>query len=189
MMTAFGQSAEQPSAESVMAAKAAERIPADAARDSQSQQQALKQIAGKPQNEHEELDAMLLELRTNRRLLDGMTRWYGLFVFTGGDVPTAQWNLAAMTSHLEHPLATDYLLTAGLQRYRHLIQTLGEFGQSGIRPRTLRCRYEMGHNFRQAASEIQTLTDALESSVMQALEKLASRPQMNISSPRTGKKQ
>lgn len=171
----FDEHAARPSAEIATAAKAGQRMPTGAARDSQSQQQALKQIAGRPQNEHEELAAMLLELQTNRGLLDGLTRWYGLFVFTGGDVPTAPWNLAATTSHLEHPLAADYLLTAELQRYRHLIQTVGELGQSGVRPRTLRCRYEMGHNFRQAASEMWILTDALESSVMKALQESPSR--------------
>lgn len=175
IMPSFDEHAERPSAEIATVAKPAQRMPTDAARDSQSQQQALKQIAGRPQNEHEQLAAMLVELQTNRGLLDGLTRWYGLFVFTGGNVPTAQWNLAATTSRLEHPLAADYLLTAELQRYRHLIQTFGELGQSGARPRTLRCRYEMGHNFRQAASEMRILTDALESSVMKALEGPPSR--------------
>jgi hypothetical protein len=118
---------------------------------------------------------MLLELRTNRGILPGLTSWYGLFVFTGGDVPTAQWNLAAMTSHLERPLATDCLLTSEIRRYRQLVQTIGSLGQPGVRPRTLRCRHEMGLRFREAASEIRVLTGTLETSVMKALEELPSR--------------
>lgn len=113
---------------------------------------------------------MLVELQANRSTLKGLTSWYGLFVFTGGEVPTAQWNLAAMTSHLERPSATDCLLSSEIQRYRDLIQTLGGLGQPGVRPRTLRCRHDMGDKFRQAASEIRVLTDTLESSLTKALE-------------------
>lgn len=171
-MPSFERRAEQPSAEIVAATKTAHRLPPDAALESHSQQDPLTRIGDTPQNDREELAAMLLELQTNRGILKGLTSWYGLFVFTGGDVPTAQWNLAAMTSHLEHPLATDCLLTSEIQRYRQLVQALGGLGQSGMRPRTLRCRHEMGHKFRQAASEIRVLTDTLESSVMKALEEL-----------------
>ena len=143
--------------------------------ESHSQQQPLTCVADTPRNDREELAAMLLELQTNRGILKGLTSWYGLFVFTGGDAPTAQWDLAAMTSHLEHPLETDCLLNSEIQRYRQLIQTLGALGQSGVRPRTLRCRHEMGLRFREAASEIRVLTDTLESSVIKALEELPSR--------------
>ena len=146
-----------------------------AALESHSQQQPITCVADTPRNERKELAAMLLELQTNRGILKGLTSWYGLFVFTGGDVPTAQWNLAAMTSYLEPPLATDRLLTSEIQRYRHSVQTLGALGQPGVRPRTLRCRHEMGHRFRQAASEIRVLADTLESSVIKALEELPSR--------------
>ncbi len=144
----------------------------EAALDSHCQEQPLTRVGDLARTDREELAAMLLELQTNRGILAGVTSWYGLFVFTGGDVPTAQWNLAAITSYLEHPLATGCLLTSEIQRYRRLVQTLGGLGQSGTRPRTLRCRYEMGHKFQQAASEIRALTDALESSVMKALEAL-----------------
>lgn len=146
-----------------------------AALESHSQQQPLTCVADTPRNDRKELAAMLLELRTNRGILAGLTSWYGLFVFTGGDAPTAQWNLAAMTSHLERPLATDCLLTSEIQRYRQLVQMIGRLGTSGMRPRTLRCRHEMGHTFRQAASEIRALTDTLESSVINAQEELPSR--------------
>ena len=51
-----------------------------------------------------------------------------MFVFTGGQVPTAQWNLAATTSYLEHPIAAECLSTAEIQRYQHLVQTIRELG-------------------------------------------------------------
>ena len=171
-MPSFDQPARQTSAEIVAATKAAHRLPPDAALESHSQQDPLTRIGDTPRNDREELAAMLLELQINRGILKGLTGWYGLFVFTGGDVPAAQWNLAAMTSYLEHPLEADCLLTSEIQRYRQLIQTLGGLGQSGVRPRTLRCRHEMGHRFRQAASELRVLTDTLESSVMKALKEL-----------------
>ena len=86
---------------------ATQRLPADGDLDPHSQQQLTKYIADVSRSHHEELAAMLLELQTNRLILGGLTRWYGLFVFTGGHVPTAQWNLAAMTSYHKHSLATD----------------------------------------------------------------------------------
>jgi len=166
-MPSFEPREEQPSAEAAAAS--------EAAMDSHSPQQPLTSVTDTPRNDREELAAMLLELQANRGILGGMTSWYGLFVFTGGDVPTAQWSLTAITSYLEHPLATDCLLTSEIQRYRQLIQTLGALGQPGARPRTLRCRHEMGQRFRQAATDIRDLTDTLESSVMKALEQLPSR--------------
>lgn len=146
-----------------------------AALESHSHQQPPNCVTDTPRNDREELAAMLLELQTNQGILDRLTRWYGLFVFTGGDVPTAQWNLAALTSHLEHPPATDCLVASEIQHYRRLIQALGGLAQPGVGPRTLRCRYEMGHRFRAVASEIRLLTETLESSVMIALEELQSR--------------
>lgn len=148
-----------------------------AALKSHGQQQPPSCATDTPRNDREVLAAMLLELQTNQGILDGLTRWYGLFVFTGGEVPTAQWNLAAMTSHLEHPLATDRLVASEIQHYWRLIQALGGLAQPGVRPRTLRCRYEMGHRFRAMASEIRLLTKTLKSSVMKALEELPSAPE------------
>jgi len=112
-----------------------------AALESHSHQQPPNCVTDTPRNDREELAAMLLELQTNQGILDRLTRWYGLFVFTGGDVPTAQWNLAALTSHLEHPPATDCLVASEIQHYRRLIQALGGLAQPGVGPRTLRCRY------------------------------------------------
>ena len=115
---------------------------------------------------------MVLELQSNRAILDGLADWYGVFVFTGGHVPTAEWNLVAMTSYLEHPLAADCLSTSEIERYRQLAQAISELGQAGAGPRTLRCRHDLGDTFGQAASEIRVLTNTLESSVTTAMEKL-----------------
>ena len=55
--------------------------------DSVGQERALKRISETPLHDREQLAAMLRELQTNRGVLAGLTSWYGLFVFTGGDVP------------------------------------------------------------------------------------------------------
>jgi len=123
-------------------------------------------------NHREELAAMALELQSNRAVLDGLTNGYGVFVFTGGCVPTAHWNLVAMTSYLEHPSATDSLLNSGIEHYRDLTQAIGNLGQTGAGPRTLKCRHDMGDRFDQAAAEIRLATDSLASSMTSALERL-----------------
>lgn len=120
-------------------------------------------------NHRDELAAMVLELQGNRAVLDGLANWYKVFVFTGGHVPTAQWNLAAMTAYLEHPSPADCLSTSDIQRYRHLARAIGELGQDGTGPRTLRCRRDLGDKFGQAASEVRDLTDSLESSAAKAM--------------------
>jgi len=121
-------------------------------------------------NKHrEQLLAMMLDLQNNRAILDGLANWYRVFVFTGGHVPTAHWNLSAMTAYLEHPLAADYLSTSEIDRYRHLARAIAELGHAGVGPRTVRCRYALGDKFDQAAAEIRVVTDILESSVTKAI--------------------
>jgi hypothetical protein len=126
-------------------------------------------ITAESSKHREQLSAMMLDLQNNRAILDGLATWYGVFVFTGGHVPTAHWNLSAMTSYLEHPLAADCLSTSEIDRYRHLARTIDELGHTGGGPRTLRCRYALGDKFDQAASEIRLVTDTLESSVTKAI--------------------
>ena len=121
-------------------------------------------------NHREELAAMALELQSNRAVLEGLTNWYGVFVFTGGRVPTADWNLVAMTSYLDHPSASDGLLTSGIKQYRDLAQAIGSLGQAGAGPRTLRCRHDMVDRFNQAAAKIRLVTDSLASSMTNAME-------------------
>jgi hypothetical protein len=127
-------------------------------------------------NHREELAAMALELQSNRAVLDEMTNGYSVFVFTGGCVPTAHWNLVAMTSYLEHLSTTDGLLKPGIERYRDLAQAIGNLGQTGAGPRTLRCRRDMGNRFDQAAAEIRLVTDSLASTMTSALERLQPVP-------------
>jgi hypothetical protein len=122
--------------------------------------------------QREEVAAMVLELKGNRAVLDGLTNWYEVFVFTGGHVPTAHWNLVAMTSYLEHPSATDCLWTSEIEHYRRLAQAISDMGQAGTGPRTLRCRHDLGDRFGQAASEIRLVADSLASSMTKAMERL-----------------
>ena len=123
-------------------------------------------------NQRKELAALVLELESNRAVLDGLTDWYEVFVFTGGRVPTAHWNLSAMTSYLEHPPTADGRWAAEIGHYRHSAQAIGDLGQAGTGPRTLRCRHDLGDRFGQAAAEMRLATDGLASSMMKAMERL-----------------
>ncbi len=123
-------------------------------------------------NHREELAAMVQELQSNRAVLDGLTNWYHVFVFTGGRVPTADWKLVAMTSYLEHPSTADCLSTSGIENYRRLAQAINDSGQTGAGPRTLRCRHALGDRFGQAAAEIRLLADSLISSMTKAVQRL-----------------
>jgi hypothetical protein len=125
-------------------------------------------VAAASQNHRTELAAMILELETNRAILDGLASWYGVFVFTGGAVPTAQWDIAAITSYLEHPFAADSISTADIDRYRIVAEAISESGHAGVGPRTLRCRRDLGDRFGRAASEIRGLTNTLEAAVAKA---------------------
>ena len=117
----------------------------------------------------EQLLAMMLDLQNNRAVLDGLVNWYQVFVFTGGHVPTAHWNLSVMTAYLEHPPTADCLSMSEIDRYRHLGRAIDELGHAGVGPRTLRCRYALGDKFDQAAAEIRVVADTLESSVTKAI--------------------
>ena len=118
----------------------------------------------------DELAAMVLELQMNRAVLYGLTNWFSVFVFTGGRVPAAQWNLDATTSYLRHPAVADSLCGSDLERYRRLVQTIGDLGHTEAGPRTLKCRHSLGDRFGLAASELRLVTDGLESSITKAME-------------------
>ena len=116
----------------------------------------------------EQLVAMILELQTNRIILDGLLNRYGIFRFTGGVVSREPWGLVAMTSYLQSPFATDHISTAAAERYRHLAETIMDSGQAiaaGERPRTLRCRYDIADRFARDSTEIQDLGNTLESAM------------------------
>lgn len=171
-MPSFDQPAERPAAAVVAATEAAQRLPTCAVRDIHGRQDPVKPVVDAPRNRHEELAAMVLELQTNQVVLDGLTRWYGVFVFTGGQVPKAPWNLVAMTYYLKHPLVADCLSISEIHRYRHLAQAISELGQAVTGPTTLRYRHDLGDKFVQAASEMRGLANTLEFSLTKAVEEL-----------------
>ena len=117
-----------------------------------------------------DLAAMVLELQDNRTALSGLTDWYSVFVFTGGRVPKAEWNLAATTAYLRHPVAADSLSISELERYRRLVQTIGDLDETAAGPRTLKCRHSLGDCFGQAAAELRLVTEVLELSLTKAME-------------------
>jgi hypothetical protein len=113
-----------------------------------------------------QLTGMIQELQTNQATLKGLMNWYGVFVFTGGDVPRGRCDLVAITSYLERPFAADRISTGKVERYQHLVGEIMELGQGfEAGPRTLRCRTSIGDAFRRTSSEIQTLGSALESAL------------------------
>ncbi len=123
----------------------------------------------------EKLAAMVLELQGNRARLFGLTNWFGVFVFTGGRVPAAPWNLVATSSYLRHPAAAEGLSISKLERYRRLVQTIDDLGHTAMGgPRTLKCRHNLGDQFGLAASELRLVADGLESSITKVMEELKS---------------
>jgi hypothetical protein len=123
-------------------------------------------------NRREELAAMVLELQANRTVLNGLADWFGVFAFTGGRVPTAQWSLAGATAYLLHPSAADGPSTAELERYRCLVRTISDLDQIAAGPRTLKCRRMLGDRFDLAASDLRLVTNELELSMTKAIEAL-----------------
>ncbi len=117
-------------------------------------------------DEGEQLTGVIHELQTNQAVLKGLMNRWGLFVFTGGDVPRGQCDLVAITSYLERPFATDRISTGEVERYQHLVGEIMELGHGlAAGPKTLRCRKSIGDAFRRASSETQTLGSALESAL------------------------
>ena len=117
-----------------------------------------------------QLTGMILELQANQATLDEQANRYGVFAFTGGDVPKGRWCLVAMISYLERPFATDRISTGEVKRYRHLVEAIVELGQGmAAGPRTLRCRHDIADTFSRASSAIQTLGSTLESALKKVL--------------------
>lgn len=100
-------------------------------------------------SDREQLPGMILELQANHAALNELLNWYRVFRFTGGDIPHARCGVAATTSYLERPFATDRISTGEVRRYGHLVQTLMEPGRAVVppRPKTLRCRHDMANAF------------------------------------------
>lgn len=136
-------------------------------------------ITTESRNRREQLLAMIWDLQTNRVILDKLVKCYGVFLFTGGDVPRDRWNLVAITSYLQCPYAAACISTADAERYQQLamaIMDLGDAITSGARPRTLRCRYAIAEDFGRDSSEIQALGSSLESTMTKLVDDLKPLP-------------
>jgi hypothetical protein len=116
---------------------------------------------------------MMLELQANPAALKRLRDWYGVFVFTGGDVPSGRYDLLAMASSVERPFAADRISVEEVERYRHLVEaTLQPRRDVTAGPRTLRYRKALGDVFDRASSELQTWEIALESVLATLLKEL-----------------
>jgi hypothetical protein len=115
----------------------------------------------------QELAAMIRELEANRVILDELSDCYGMFLFTGGDVPKRPWGLVAIMSYLHRPFVADRIRTVEVQRYWDLAQAIMALGESVAvgRPRTLRARKSIADAFGSACSEVQILGNALEAAM------------------------
>lgn len=114
----------------------------------------------------EQLTGMMLELQANHVALKQLQDWYGVFVFTGGDVPSGRCDLVAADAYMARPFATDRICRGEVKRYRQLVAAAMEPGADvAAGPRSLPCRTELGIAFDRAFSEIKTLEAALESAL------------------------
>jgi hypothetical protein len=117
---------------------------------------------------------MIRELRANQATLVALRSGYGVFAFTGGELPTGQCGLEAIVSYLKCPFATDRVSTGEVDRYGHLVVAVMRLGQETLppRPRTLRCRHQIAEAFIRVSSEARSLGAALESTFSGLLREL-----------------
>ena len=110
--------------------------------------------------------AVILELQANRIILDELSNCYGMFLFTGGDVPRTRWGLVALAS-IDYPFAADRIASGDVERYRHLAEAIMALGEAVAvgRPRTMRSRKEIADRFGAASSEIRRLESTLEAAM------------------------
>ena len=143
----------------------------------------IKEAAGAATGKHRaQLLAMILDLQTNRVMLDELVNCYGVFLFTGGVVPEEHWGLGAMTSYLHDPFAADRISTAEAERYQQLAATIIDLGQTitaAAGPRTLRCRHDIADVFGRESSEIQALGSTLESAMTKLADDLKPSPPLS----------
>ena len=132
---------------------------------------------------------MMRELQANHVVLKELQDWYGVFVFTGGDVPRGQCDLLASDSYLARPFATDRICGGEVKRYRQLVEGIMEPGENvAAGPRSLPCRTDLGDGFDRAFSEINTLETALESALTGLLNEMEPpfpAPEMDFKTART----
>jgi hypothetical protein len=136
----------------------------------------FKEAAGALTGKHrEQLAAMILDLQTNRIILDDLVNCYGVFLFTGGVVPEEHWGLLAMTSYLHAPFAADRISTAQTERYQQVAVTIMDLGHAiiaGAGPRSMRCRNAIADSFGRESSEIRVLGSRLESAMTKLADEL-----------------
>ena len=125
-----------------------------------------------------ELSAMILELQTNRGVLNELSKYYATFRFTGGNVSAERWGLAAINRYLNRPFAADRIVTAEAARYRELAEVILELGQSVARsgPKTLPCRFGIADTFGRLSVELRALGSRLESVMTKLLDELGPSP-------------
>lgn len=115
---------------------------------------------------------MLQELRINRDILNGLSKYYAKFRFTGGKVSAEPWNLAAITSYLNRPFAPEGISTAEAGRYRQLAEGIMELEKSVAipGPKSLRSRIGIAETFGRASAEIRALASTLESALTRLID-------------------
>jgi hypothetical protein len=129
----------------------------------------------KLENRREQLTGMILELQANQVAVNRLRDWYGVFVFTGGDVPSGRYDLLAIASYLQHPFAANRISVGEVERYRHLVETIMQPRRDIAEgPRTLRFRKNLGDIFDRACCDIQALEIALKPVLAKLLEELMS---------------
>lgn len=131
-------------------------------------------MRAKLEKRREQLTEMRLELLANQATFQRLRDWYGVFVFTGGDLPSGRCDLAAMAAYSKQPFAADRISSGEIVRYRRLVESaLGPRPDISTGPKTLRSRMDIGDAFDRASEEIQSVATSLEL----ALAKLLTRPE------------
>lgn len=122
----------------------------------------------------DQITAILKELEADQAAFLELRRGYGVFAFTGGEVPTRHRGLGAIAAYLNNPFAAERVFTGDVDRYGHLVSTVMGLGQGSLppRPRTLRCRHQIAETFARTASEASRLGTALTSVFRCLLEEL-----------------
>jgi hypothetical protein len=125
------------------------------------------------------IEGVLQELHSNRVAIGALRGPYAMFVFTGGEIPRGKCRLAAVASYLASPFAGERISTEKITLYRTIAEMTAGLGEkpAAPRPRTLRCRKEIGDAFSQASSEMSLLGTGLESTFTDLL------AEMSVSAP------
>lgn len=110
--------------------------------------------------------AVLLELRGNRLIVDELAVCYRSFSFTGGEVPQDQWELGAVAACCADAEIDARVVPADAQRYCYVAQAIMELGRvvALTGPQTHGGRQAIASTFRALAAAL----DAIESELASA---------------------